>query len=89
MTQLGVRTQPVTASGRFRVVPLTAVIYDPSGSPWTYTVVGARTFLRQPIVVDHIDGDRVFLTSGPSVRTPVVTVGASELLGAEYGVGKE
>ena len=71
------------------VIPVTAVIYDPQGSSWAYTIVGPRTFARQAIVIDHIVGDEAFLRSGPPVGTPVVTVGASELLGAEYGVGKE
>jgi len=35
------------------------------------------------------DGDEVLLRSGPPPGTPVVTVGAPELLGAEYGVGEE
>jgi len=71
------------------VIPVTAVIYDPRGNSWTYTIVGPRAFARQAIVIDHIVGDEAFLRSGPPVGTPVVTVGAPELLGAEYGVGKE
>jgi hypothetical protein len=80
-------TGPGTATGT--VIPMTAVIYDPRGRPWVYTTPSAMTFVRVPIVIDGMIGDTAHLTSGPPVGTPVVTVGASELLGAEYGVGGE
>ena len=70
-------------------IPVTAVIYDPEGKPWTYTIPAKLTYLRVPIVVDHVDGNTAYLSSGPPVGTPVVSQGAPELLGAEYGVGEE
>ncbi len=94
MRELGVQTQPVRVAataggGTTTVIPLTAVIYDPAGKSWAYTVSAPRTFVRKAIVIDRIDGDRVFLRSGPPAGAPVVTVGDAELLGAEYGVGEE
>jgi hypothetical protein len=102
MLDLGVRVQPVRRAPSYAptvlpaagaraltVIPLKAVIYDPRGRSWTYTTVTRRTFVRRAIVIDRIDGDKVLLRSGPPVGTPVVTVGAPELLGAEYGVGEE
>lgn len=71
------------------VIPITALIYDPRGKAWTYTQIGPRTFIRAPLVIDRIVGDTVYLRSGPPLGTPVVTVGAAELLGTEYGVGGE
>ena len=41
------------------------------------------------ITVDHIEGDTAFLTGGPAVGTEVVTVGATQLYGAEQGVGED
>jgi hypothetical protein len=70
-------------------IPVTAVIYDPEGKAWTYTIPGLRSYLRVPIVVDHVDGATAYLSSGPGVGTAVVSQGAPELLGAEYGVGEE
>lgn len=70
-------------------IPLTAVVYDPAGRPWTYIALATRTFVRAPIVIDYMSGGRAYLISGPRLGTAVVTVGASELLGAEYGVGGE
>jgi hypothetical protein len=102
MADVGIRTQPVRSalanvaagsSGARRPglteIPLVAVIYDPQGRSWTYTIPAPRTFVRKAIVIERIDGDEVVLRSGPPVGTPVVTVGAPELLGAEYGVGEE
>jgi hypothetical protein len=99
MDRLGVQTEPVKAAPpavpaqpaavASTVIPVSAVIYDPQGHSWTYTVSDQRTFTRQAIVIDHIAGTSAFLRSGPTVGTPVVTVGAPELLGAEYGVGEE
>ena len=69
------------------VIPYAALLYDANGATWTYTSPEARVFERAPVTVDFIKGDRVVLTEGPSAGTKVVTVGAQELLGAEFGVG--
>jgi hypothetical protein len=96
MRQLGIATEPTRAAkapagarSTPTAIPVTAVIYDPEGASWAYTVPEPRTFVRGSIVIDHIDGDDAILTSGPPLGTPVVTVGAAELLGVEYGVGEE
>jgi hypothetical protein len=90
LADLGLRTTAVRAAGRGRTaIPLSAVIYDPEGRSWTYVAIAARTFVRRPIAIVRFDGETVFLGSGPPVGAPVVTVGAPELLGAEYGVGEE
>ncbi len=89
-TRLGIETAPVRqgsgASPTRTVIPYGAVIYDPSGGTWTYTRVEPMTYLRQAIVVDRIVGSRAILLDGPAMGTPVVTVGAAELYGAEVGV---
>lgn len=84
-----VQTVPVQAAAAGVVIPTKAVIYSPDGAPWTYVAVGPRSYLRQAIVVDHITGLDAFLRSGPAAGTPVVSAGAPELLGTEYGVGEE
>jgi hypothetical protein len=85
----GVTAAAPAHPGALTVMPLAAVIYDPQGRSWTYAIAAPRTFVRRAIVIDRIDGDEALLRSGPPVGTPVVTVGAPELLGAEYGVGEE
>jgi hypothetical protein len=88
--RIGIRTEPVRAAGgAARVVPFAAVLYDAAGQSWAYTSPAPLTFVRAPITVDRIDGDRAYLRSGPAPGTAVVTVGVAELLGAEYGVDGE
>jgi len=86
---LEVRTEPVRIAAGSLVIPTTAVIYDPRGASWTYLAMGPRSFMRQAIGIDHISGTDAFLRSGPLAGTAVVTAGAPELLGTEYGVGEE
>jgi hypothetical protein len=71
------------------MIPTTAVIYSPDGAAWTYVVIAPQSYTRQAIVIDHISGSEAFLSSGPAAGTAVVTIGAPELLGTEYGVGEE
>ena len=71
------------------MIPLAAVLYDKDGKTWTYTTSEPLTFVPQEVVIARIDGDTAILTSGPAPGTEVVTVGAAELLGAEYGVPGE
>ena len=89
--RVGIQTQPigVTADGTGSVIALAAVLYDKDGKTWTYTTSQPLTFVPQEVVIGRIDGDTAILTSGPAPGTEVVTVGAAELLGAEYGVPGE
>jgi hypothetical protein len=82
----GLKTAPVRREGRHAVLPYEALIYDADGGTWVYTATGRLTYLRQEIEVDHIDGNRVVLTKGPAAGTPVVTVGAAEVYGAELEI---
>ena len=84
-----VQTAPVQAAAAGAVIPTMAVIYSPDGTAWTYVAVAPLTYLRHAIVIDHVNGTEAFLSSGPPTGTPVVVIGAPELLGAEYGVGEE
>ena len=93
---IGIETQPVRAAplspgaaAPWTTVPITAVIYDPAGASWVYTNPALRTFVRASVAIERTDATSAILTSGPPVGTAVVTVGASELIGAEYGVGGE
>ena len=82
-----VSAREVLVSGRQRtVVPYGAVLYDPNGDTWIYTSPKPRTFTRQRITVDSIDGSRAVLSAGPALGTQVVIVGTQELWGAELGI---
>jgi hypothetical protein len=84
-----VRDQPAAAGGAAqKVVPFASLIYDPEGATFVYTSPKPNTFVRAPVTVIRINGDAVLLSDGPATGVKVVTVGAAELLGAEYGVGE-
>jgi hypothetical protein len=89
--RLGIRTTPIgetTVAGKKRkVVPYGAVLYDAEGKTSVYVSPAPNTYVRQPITVDFIQGDRAVLVAGPAAGTAIVTVGAAELYGAETGVG--
>jgi hypothetical protein len=70
-----------------KVVPYSSLIYDAKGRTWIYTSPQPRTFVREQVQVDRIDGDRVLLSEGPAVGTEVASVGVAEIYGAETGVG--
>lgn len=71
------------------VIPYSAVLYEPNGETWAYTSPEPLSFVRAPIVVETIRGDRAVLSKGPPVGTMVVTVGVAELFGAENGIGAD
>ena len=88
--RLDVQTAAVQdGQGTGMVIPYAALVYSPTGETWAYTNPEGLTFVRQRIVVDRIDGDRVVLSKGPSPGTKVATVGVAELFGAESGVGAD
>jgi hypothetical protein len=68
-------------------VPYAAVVYDPEGATWVYTSPEPLTFVRTPITVLDITGDRAVLSAGPQPGTEVVTVGTAELFGTEEEIG--
>ena len=89
--RLGVETTQVEVrqmNSEHLAVPYSAVMYGLDGETWVYTNPEPLVYIREAIVIDYIDGDWVALMEGPEVGTPVVTVGAALLYGAEVGVSK-
>ena len=70
-------------------IPYGAVLYDPDGRTWAFVRMSGLSFARSSITIERIVGDSAVLTAGPPAGTDVVTVGATELYGAEIGVGDE
>ncbi len=69
------------------MVPYAALIYDKQGKSWVYTVTEPLTYLRVSVVVKgEVGEDRMILSAGPPAGTEVVTVGATEVYGAELGM---
>jgi hypothetical protein len=84
---LGVRMGEVRSegTGSRTVIPYDAVLYDPDGGTWTYTSPHRLVYQRADIRIARIDGVSAILTRGPPAGTRVVTAGATEIWGVEYG----
>jgi hypothetical protein len=88
--RLGIATAAVVAQGSDRkVIPYDAVIYAADGQTFTYTSPKPLTYVRAPITVTDIRGDKAYLSAGPPAGTAVVTVGSQELFGTEYEVEED
>jgi membrane fusion protein, heavy metal efflux system len=75
-------------SERALTVPLAALVRDLSGGSWVYQRTDSVTFVRRRVEVVRVAGNVAVLSVGPKVGTPVVTDGAVELFGTEFGAGK-
>jgi hypothetical protein len=85
-SRMRVELQVSGTEDKQKVVPYSAVYYDGKGVPWVYVNTKPLTYERQRIGVERVTGDLAILSDGPPIGTPVVTVGASMLFGAEiYG----
>lgn len=70
------------------VVPKAALLHDAYGGTWVYVAIEPRVYARQRVVVTDISGALAVLSQGPAVGARVVTDGAAELFGVEFGAGK-
>ena len=70
-----------------KVVPYSAVVYDPKGGAWVFVNTKPLSYLRRPVKVDYVNGDIAVLVDAPPAGTPVAISGVMELFGAESGVG--
>lgn len=83
---LPVETVTVRKDGRRKAVPHNAVIYNPDGGAFVYTKPKAETYIRAPIDIVRVSGDRAVLSDGPRAGTTIVTTGSAELLATEYEI---
>ena len=91
--RIGLTTTEVKAasgsSSSMTAVPYSAIVYWLDGGAWVYEQSAPLTFVRRPVVVDNVHGDRATLSSGPAVGADVVEVGSVELLGTEFEIEGE
>jgi hypothetical protein len=94
--RVGIQTVAVAAAPAgapakaWTVVPYSAVLYNPDGTTWVFTVPEPLTYVRAKVVVATVAGAKgteAYLSEGPPVGTTVVSVGVIELWGTELGVG--
>ena len=79
---------PLTGSSSTLALPRAALLYDASGGTWVYESRGSHLYTRRRVDISDIVGDLAVVARGPAAGTRVVTAGAAELFGTEFGIGK-
>ena len=74
------------------VVPTASILYDIYGGTWVYVQHAQSTdnskFVRERVLLEWVEGDTAVISQGPIAGSNVVTDGAAELFGTEFGAGK-
>jgi multidrug efflux pump subunit AcrA (membrane-fusion protein) len=81
-------TLPLKGERESLVVPWSAVLHDIHGGTWVYEEIEPRTFVRRRVDVRFVSGTEAVLAAGPEPGARIVTDGAAELFGEEFGFGK-
>jgi hypothetical protein len=84
--RVDLQTDKVTRSGKHKVIPYEALIYNDEAKTFVYTSPKPLSYERVPITVHRVEDDRVLLSKGPAPGTKVVTVGATEVYGTELDI---
>lgn len=85
--RVGVRL-PLAGETERLIVPRSAVLHDIHGGTWVYQKAADLTYQRVRVRIDHLAGNEAVLRDGPPAETLVVTDGAAELFGTEFGGAK-
>jgi RND family efflux transporter MFP subunit len=79
-------TLPLQGEDENLTVPLASLVRDIHGNAWVYAKSGEHAFSRRLLMVDRVVGDLAVVASGKiKPGEQVVTTGAAELFGAEFG----
>jgi hypothetical protein len=84
--RIDLQTATVRQRGKHRLVPYASLIYDGAGKAYVYTSPRPLTFLRAMVEVGRVQRERVLLVDGPPAGSDVVTVGATQVYGAELEI---
>jgi hypothetical protein len=84
--RVGLERKPVRSERGRKVVPYGALLYDSEGKTSVYVAATPLSFQRADVVVERIEGDRVFLRRGPAVGAQVVDQGSTEVYGTELEI---
>ena len=79
---------PLKGEARRTALPWAAVIHDIYGSQWVYEQIGERKYARRRVEVAWVSGEWAATVRGPALGAQVVTAGAAELAGTEFGIAK-
>lgn len=76
------------ASEESLVVPWSAVLHDIHGGTWVYENTAPQQYVRRRVEIRRVVNSRAVLARGPSTGAKIVTTGAAEIFGTEFGTGK-
>jgi RND family efflux transporter MFP subunit len=79
---------PLRQTQKALVVPDAALLYDLQGGTWVYESLGNHAYARRRVEVAGQSANKVLIARGVTEGTKVVTDGAAELFGTEFGAGK-
>lgn len=79
---------PLTGRTEQRGVPWSAVVQDINGGCWVYECTAPHTYVRRRVQVRNVAEGWATLENGPGTGARIVTDGAAELFGTEFGFGK-
>lgn len=79
---------PLRGAEERLVAPWAAVLHDFHGGAWVYENTAPHVFARRRVQIERVAGAEAILASGPKPGTMVVTDGAAEIFGTEFGTGK-
>jgi len=89
--QVGQRVQvalPMAGASAGLSVPASAIVRDIYGGEWVYQKTAPHSYLRRRIEVAATQSGQNVLKRGLESGTEIVTIGAAELFGTEFGAGK-
>ncbi len=70
------------------VVPWSALLHDMHGGTWVYQQTQSQKFTRRRVEVRGVEGQDAIIARGLEPGMTIVTDGAAELFGVEFGAGK-
>jgi hypothetical protein len=70
------------------VAPWSAILHDMTGGTWVYENIAPQQYARRRVEVRRVVNSMAVLARGPAVGAKVVTSGAAEIFGTEFGTGK-
>lgn len=80
---------PLKGSKTGLIIPYPAIVYDVQGGAWVYLAdAGLQNFVRQRVEIESVSGNKAVIRRGLKGKEKLVTQGAAELFGFEFGGGK-
>ncbi len=79
---------PVSEEVDAVVLPSSSILYDFHGCTWVYQRIADRKYQRRKVNLLWFDGEQAVIENRLESEIQVVTSGAAELFGTEFGPGK-